>query len=222
MLTRDQETGGLVTARQVSPNYPDYLWYPQVLLNSTHFGEYLARKLILEKSRVEKTEAVKSNEVNGNGEEADKVEKEKKEKALELFIIKEIIEKDMGIADYTAEEVDAIKASLGNGEQLLYVLNNMILVRSQTGWTTHGHSAVDVNIYGYTNSKVLAAELYQSHPYTGLLGNHENIEIGAFMAKITGADLDLVTEKIKGIKHSPLAAVHAEEHEHLLDNLRVV
>lgn len=175
--TSDHETGGLVTARQVSPTYPDYLWYPGVLLNCTHSGEYLANKIT-------------------NFKDAH---------SFESFLIKEVLEGDMGIYDYTNEEVSLIKQSANNPANLLYVLNNMISLRSQTGWTTHGHSAVDVNIYAHTNSERIRRQLLQSQPYSGLLGNHENIEIGAFMQKITNVDLKKVTELIKNTKHSPSA-----------------
>ena len=175
--TSDHETGGLVTARQVSPTYPDYLWYPGVLLNCTHSGEYLANKIT-------------------NFKDAH---------SFESFLIKEVLEGDMGIYDYTNEEVSLIKQSANNPANLLYVLNNMISLRSQTGWTTHGHSAVDVNIYAHTNSERIRRQLLQSQPYSGLLGNHENIEIGAFMQKITNVDLKKVTELIKDTKHSPSA-----------------
>jgi alkaline phosphatase len=175
--TSDHETGGLVTARQVSPSYPDYLWYPGVLLNCTHSGEYLAHKIT-------------------NFKDAH---------MFDSFLIKEVLEGDMGIYDYTNEEISLIKQSANNPAVLLYVLNNMISVRSQTGWTTHGHSAVDVNIYAHTNSKRIRHQLLQSQPYSGLLGNHENIEIGAFMQKITNVDVKKVTELIKDTKHSPSA-----------------
>lgn len=173
--TSDHETGGLVTARQISPNYPDYLWYPQVLLNSSHSGEYLAKKVV---------EAKRSGMFDAT--------------VLGLYIAKEVIEKDMGIASYSKEEVDSICDLSDKPDQLLYFLNNMISVRSQTGWTTHGHSAVDVNIYTHTNSDRINAKLYNRAPYTGLLGNHENIEIGTFMEKLTGVNLHKITKLVQG------------------------
>lgn len=179
--TSDHETGGLVTSRQVSPSYPDYLWYPNVLLNSTHSGEYLTKKILLKKQ----SEGVTAE-------------------ALASFIEKEIVEGDMGITDYTEKELAEIQESASvSAEKLLYYLNNMISVRSQTGWTTHGHSAVDVNIYAYSNSKRINDLLYQRDPFTGLLGNHENTEIGSFMESLTGVDLKKVTEMLKGTKHHP-------------------
>lgn len=182
ILTSDHETGGLVTARQITPNYPDYLWYPQVLLNSTHSGEYLTRKILGKKRHF------------GTGFNAAE---------FAHFIANEILVSDMGITDYTEGEIQQIAHLTSAPELLLYFLNNMISVRSQTGWTTHGHSAVDVNIYAYSNSDYINEKLYERDAYTGLLGNHENIEIGTFMESITGVSLDFVTDLIKDTKHSP-------------------
>ena len=39
--TSDHETGGISVGRQVSLEYPEYLWYPEVLANATHSTEYL-------------------------------------------------------------------------------------------------------------------------------------------------------------------------------------
>lgn len=176
--TSDHETGGLVTARQVSPSYPDYLWYPHVLLNSSHSGEYLARKVV---------ETKRSGKFSSE--------------TFSLYVAKEVVEKDMGIAEYTQEEIEQICSLSTTPDQLLYFLNNMISVRSQTGWTTHGHSAVDVNIYAHSNSERINSKLYRRAPYTGLLGNHENIEIGLFMESLTGVNLEKVTELVKGSNH---------------------
>lgn len=187
--TSDHETGGLVTARQVTPNYPDYLWYPQVLLNCTHSGEFSTRKIVGKKRAM--------------GEEIDAT-------AFHKFIAEEIVESDMGILDYSDEEVLQISKYSSSPELLLYFLNNMVSQRSQTGWTTHGHSAVDVNIYAYSNSEYINSKLYRRDAFMGLLGNHENIEIGRFMETITGVDLDHVTSLLKDTKHSPGAAIMEE------------
>lgn len=176
--TSDHETGGLVTARQINENYPDYLWYPEVLLNSSHSGEYLAKKIVQYKHKDD-------------------------EAKFDKFIASEILESDLGIKSYSKEEVELIRAKASAPNDLLYVLNNIVSVRSQTGWTTHGHSAVDVNIYAHTNSAGIKAKLHSHGAYEGLLGNHENIEIGAFFASITGVDLDSVTELVKKTEHAP-------------------
>lgn len=186
ILTSDHETGGLVTARQISPEYPEYLWYPQVLADSKHSGEHVARKL---------------SAFHRENSDA---------KKLAPFIAK-TVEKDLGISDYTEAEVEAVKnAVLSNPANVLYVLNDMVSVRSETGWTTHGHSAVDVNIYAYSNSESINRQLYSHKPFHGLLGNHENIEIGAFMERITGVDLSAVSAKIQDADHGPRGVVKDE------------
>ena len=177
LSTSDHETGGLAASRQVSPSYPDYLWYPEVLFNSSHSGEYLAHKVM----------ASKPNDVA----------------LVDDFISNEIFVKDMGINNASPEELETVKQALGSESQLLYTLNNMISVRSQTGWTTHGHSAVDVNIYAYTNSEDIRSKLYSPIENEGLLGNHENIELGRFMETFTGVDLDNISEMVKSIEHHP-------------------
>lgn len=195
--TSDHETGGLVTSRQISPAYPDYVWYPEVLLNSSHSGEYLARKVVQAR----------------NAEAYD-------QDTFSSFVTKTIVEQDMGIVDYTKEEIDALCKLATNAELVLYFLNNMISVRSRTGFTTHGHSAVDVNIYSYSNSKRVDDLLYQRPSYSGLLGNHENIEIGTFMERFANVDLKKVTELVKDVAHSPLTkntGFEAEGIHHLQD-----
>lgn len=181
--TSDHETGGLVTARQVNDNYPDYLWYPDVLLNCTHSGEYLAAKL---------------------------TQHQLSDTAFRRFA-ESVVAHDMGVVPEQAE-IDAIVALRHQSEKLLYFLNNMISVRSQTGWTTHGHSAVDVNIYAHTNSEYIRAALAEGD--YRLAGNHENTEIGAFMEHIARVDLELVTTKLKGTHHSPGAAAMAHDSMH--------
>jgi alkaline phosphatase len=62
----------------------------------------------------------------------------------------------------------------------------MISRRSQTGWSTHGHSAADVNIY--SNDPVRAKKL---------VGNHENTEVGAFLRDYLGVDVEGVTRELR-------------------------
>lgn len=164
--TSDHETGGLATARQLTPSYPDYAWYPSALLNATHSGEYLNRKV-----------------ASYEGDD------------LESFVKSEILEKDLGILDYDSTEVENI---IKNKASSHYTLNDIVSRRSQTGWSTHGHSAVDVNIYAYSNKKHAMYELYEN-----LGGNHENIEIGQFMVDFVGVDLEHITDKIQRTQVRP-------------------
>ncbi|SCV03223.1 LAME_0H08702g1_1 [Lachancea meyersii CBS 8951] len=166
--TSDHETGGLVTAKQVSKAYPEYVWYPQVLSATHHSGEYLSKLLL-----------------RFSGE--DKVD----------FVEKTIFEKLMGIFDYTKEDTDELLNLTSIGE-LNDKLNGMISTRAQIGWTTHGHSAVDVNIYAYANRQKTWYRLLDN-----LQGNRENTDVGQFMADYLELDLQKVTQMIKKTKHSP-------------------
>ncbi|KAG7193570.1 uncharacterized protein KQ657_000639 [Scheffersomyces spartinae] len=179
--TSDHETGGLALSRQVSPAYPDYLWYPEVLLNSTHSGEFLAHLLF------DYYQSQSSDDTP----------------ALTSYITKQVVENLMGITDWTQTDIDRIMTNIMNVNELMYVLNDMISVRAQLGWSTHGHSAIDVNIYAYTNSPAIEEQLKHNGAYDGLSGNHENIEIGRFMESLTGVNLDHVSLLLKKTNHKP-------------------
>ncbi|SCU85074.1 LADA_0D05556g1_1 [Lachancea dasiensis] len=166
--TSDHETGGLVTAKQNSKAYPEYIWYPEILSNSKHSGEYLGKKLL----------AYKGNHKS-------------------QFIEETIFEKGMGINDYKKEDTEELMKLTSSGE-INDKINGMVSTRAQIGWTTHGHSAVDVNIYAHSNRQKTWYNILES-----LLGNHENTEIGQFMANYLDLDLDKVTDLIKKTKHSP-------------------
>lgn len=183
--TSDHETGGLTAARQVTPEYPEYVWYPEVLAQATHSGEYVQRKI-----------------VGFEGSHADK----------RRFIERDIMHRTLNITDYTAKEIDML-ARETDGNKVQDILNRMVSVRAQVGWTTHGHSAVDVNIYGYANTKRAWYDLLDH-----LQGNHENTEIGAYMEQYLQLDLDEVTERIANITHAPgkgasVESVGAELHD---------
>ncbi|KAL1997954.1 hypothetical protein VTN02DRAFT_351 [Thermoascus thermophilus] len=164
--TSDHETGGLAAARQLHKSYPDYKWLPGVLANASHSSEYLHDKL---------TRYLRGDD----GKPLDT-------RARRRYVREELLEKDLGVTDATADEVDAIL------EQdpywpASYVFADIVSRRAQVGWSTH---AVDVNIY--------ASSIKDAWP---LVGNHENTEIGAFIAHYLDLDLHNVT---KQLQHSGL------------------
>lgn len=181
--TSDHETGGLVTARQVTETYPEYIWLPEILANSSHSGEYI-KKLICE--------------YNGNS------------KSKQTYIEKEIMEKHLGILDYSDKEIKSILHET-DANKIQDLINTMISFRAQIGWTTHGHSAVDVNIYAYSNRKTRWYDILDH-----LQGNHENIEIGAYMAKYLDLDLEKTTSLVSNTTHSP--GIKATEFEKTYDS----
>lgn len=82
------------------------------------------------------------------------------------------------------------------------VLADVISRRAQVGWTTHGHSGVDVNIYGSAGTCKLG-------------GNHENTEVGEFLRDYLQVDVDAITKELKkkGVNRVDAAGVSKVEYE---------
>ncbi|KAF4612807.1 hypothetical protein G7Y89_g15566 [Cudoniella acicularis] len=152
--TSDHETGGLAVARQIHPSYPQYLWYPEVLSNVSSSAEHSARRL--------------RAHVASGGER------------LYDFISIELVQKGLGIMD--ASEIE-LKSILDAPQLSTYSFADMISRRAQIGWSTHGHSAVDVNIYGSAGSEPLR-------------GNHENTDVGKFLREYLAVDVNAITDEL--------------------------
>jgi alkaline phosphatase len=169
IATSDHETGGLSVARQLKPppSYPHYGWYPASLANVSHSASYLAHKL------------------NDDWFEADK---------RKPYINKKYVQKGLGIWDATDEELDLL---IDNPEFAVYYFADMVNRRAQIGWATHGHSAVDVNIYGYGDIDALR-------------GNHENTDVGKFLREYLDVDVDAITKELN--KKRPSLSSASENH----------
>ncbi|KAF7512636.1 hypothetical protein GJ744_000897 [Endocarpon pusillum] len=163
--TSDHETGGLAVGVQLTDEYPHYHWFPEVLANASHSAEYLQHKWF--------------QWLREEGSNADFF-------AQGQYIRETLIEDGLGISDVSDEEVDAIIHATPL-KPPAYLFANMISRKAQVGWTTHGHTAVDVNIY---------ASSPQHAPQ--LVGNHENTDIGKFIAEYLDLDLEPLTEELKG------------------------
>ncbi|KAI0912937.1 alkaline phosphatase [Ustulina deusta] len=159
VATSDHETGGLAVARQLNANYPQYLWYPQVLANATASSEHLARRL---REHIAKSD--------------DSIEE------LKNYINEELVIPGLGISDATEEELTALVLY---PELAQPAFAEMTSIRAQIGWSTHGHSAVDVNIYS------------SGGPGTDALrGNVENTDVGEFLSRYLNVDVDAVTKEL--------------------------
>jgi alkaline phosphatase len=141
---------------ELHADYPQYIWYPEVLANVSNSAEYLARRLRAEMA---------ASPLQGN--------------ELKKHINERFVQSGLGIQDATDGELQYI---IDNPSS--YFLADMISQRAQIGWSTHGHSAVDVNIYGTSGSSFLG-------------GNHENIDIGKFMRNYLNVQVDGITEELK-------------------------
>ncbi|KAI1497771.1 alkaline phosphatase [Biscogniauxia marginata] len=162
VATSDHETGGLSVARQVNSEYPNYLWYPAVLANASVSSELLARRL--------RGHIAKSSSENNS---IDKLKK---------YINEELVIPGLGISDASDEELTTL-ASRPDLSQPTFA--NMISVRAQIGWSSHGHSAVDVNIYS------------SGGPGTDAIrGNVENTDVGKFLRDYLKVDVDAITKEL--------------------------
>ena len=57
--------------------------------------------------------------------------------------------------------------------------------RALVGWTTYGHTAVDVNLYAYGPGS------------EALRGHHDNTDVGRFVIDSLGLDVDAVTRELR-------------------------
>lgn len=179
--TSDHETGGLATARQLHEEYPDYLWYPGVLANTSHSAAYLSREYHDHLNTEAKT---RSTDLSTSSEN------------LNAYL-KHLLKKSMGINDPSLDEIESL---VTKPERAAYTFADMVSRRAQTGWSTHGHSGADVNIYSS-----------DPHAASALVGNHENTEVGDFLRSYLGLneEVEKVTAELK--KH--MKSLDSSEHE---------
>jgi alkaline phosphatase len=145
---------------ELHSSYPEYLWHPSPLANASHSAEHLAlsyTKFLL---------------TNPSPSESDKTS-----------FIRDSITKGLGIFDATDTEISSLVSDPGTA---LYQYADMVSRRSQTGWSTHGHSAADVNIYSSDPKAAMA-----------LVGNHENTEVGDFLREYLGVDVEAITKELR-------------------------
>lgn len=89
----------------------------------------------------------------------------------------------LGITDARDEE---LKKLASDPEHAIWTFADMISRRARIGWSTHGHSAVDVNVY--SSGGPHAEDIH---------GNVENTEIGKFLRNYLAVDTAAVTEELK-------------------------
>lgn len=93
------------------------------------------------------------------------------------------ISSGLGIHDTSDAEIQEL---LDHPPFAAWIFADIISRRSQTGWSTHGHSALDVNIYA-SDPQAAAA----------LVGNHENTEVGKFLRDYLNVDVDEITKELR-------------------------
>ena len=114
--------------------------------------------------------------------QASKIDPETEKQTLKNWVNTHLVIQGLGITDARSSELDKL---LANAEDATYVFSEMISVRAHVGWTTHGHSAVDVNIYSSGGPRPAA-----------LRGNVENTDVGKFLREYLEVDVDTITGEL--------------------------
>ena len=146
-----------------------------MLVNATHSAENLAHQL---SEHVKGQESTKADDVS--------------------FVRETLLQEGLGVYDATDEEVNRL-IDQSDPWPASYLFADIISRRAQIGWTTHGHSAVDVNIYASSPDRVKA-----------LIGNHENTEVGKFLSDYLDVDLKKITQELKD--HASAQHQHQGQH----------
>jgi len=161
VATSDHETGGLALALQAPGELPVYNWHPSVLAKANASSEYLAYLLV-------------EHMATSQGETEDE---------LRHWIKTDLVRGYLGIHDALEVEINALAS---NPAAAIHTFARMVSLRARIGWSTHGHSAVDVNVYS------------SGGPGTERIrGNVENTEVGEFLRDYLEVDVDAITKELR-------------------------
>lgn len=102
--------------------------------------------------------------------------------SLKNWINTKLVIPKLGITDAREHELQQLASS---PETALVTFSDMISLRAHVGWSTHGHSAVDVNIYSSGGPGTEA-----------IRGNVENTDVGKFLREYLNVDVDDITKEL--------------------------
>lgn len=165
----DHETGGLSLGRDIDGE-GIYAWEPEALDRVTASHGVILDSLAQAVTQVPAPE-----------EGHDPVVEEVMAPVLEHFT---------GITDLTDSEVTRLREEARSPYALNFVLSDIIGRRAIVGWTTRGHTAVDVHLHAFGPG------------YTRFTGNHDNTYVGATLADLLGLDLDALTATLRDAQTS--------------------
>jgi len=161
----DHETGGLSLGRDIKKEdgvTGVYAWHPEVLhrIQGSHGAMFDAA----------------GKGWNALGEDATQSDS--------VAVITDVLADMAAIDDVTAAETEALGNQTGS-YGLNYVISDIIGRRAVIGWTTRGHTAVDVNLYAFGPG----SEHFR--------GNMDNTRVGEILAMLMDADLDALTSDLR-------------------------
>lgn len=119
------------------------------------------------------------------------------EDELRRWIKNDLVRGRLGIYDALEVEINALAS---NPAAAVQAFARMVSLRARIGWSTHGHSAVDVNVYS------------SGGPGTERIrGNVENTEVGEFLREYLEVDVDSITKELRQKMKSSEPPLVAEE-----------
>ncbi|ORZ27648.1 alkaline-phosphatase-like protein [Lobosporangium transversale] len=174
--TSDHETGGFTLGLQVDPKiYPEYLWRPEVIERAKLSTEILTMKLMAFHANEPKVKSAHSQE---------------RRRRVEHYVSTEILERGLGIKDPSMDEIESLADPTVRSADVMRFLSRAISRRASLGWTTMGHTGVDVNLYAKGSPDI------GKYTMDKLRGNHENTDIGNFMSWFLDLNLKDVTDRL--------------------------
>ncbi|WFD03044.1 alkaline phosphatase [Malassezia obtusa] len=173
LSTADHECGGLTLADQ-RPEDEDgeYAWFPDQLFGAKHSTEYLSAMFLEESKNMTSSEKLK-------------------------YMKETIVEENLGMHNVTDAEIKrAVELSRADDDGLALTiwLASIVNWRAHIGWTTTGHSGVDVNLYLHTKNQTEGF-------LRNFRANHENTWISKFTASFLDLDLQSVTDRLNNGSH---------------------
>jgi alkaline phosphatase len=155
----DHETGGLVIGKDVMVNgkrtNPD--WRPEAIQRAKMSALRAAEKTIAFK-----------------GDAA----------ARKAYVQNEILAKGFGIQNASAQDIQATLVDTTDARALAEVFGDIVSKEAYLGWTTHGHSAIDVPLYAFGRESAQ------------LRGSHKHTDLNKFVVDFLGLNLNAVTSRL--------------------------
>lgn len=104
------------------------------------------------------------------------------------FLVSEILP-EMGLADATDAEINTIVSASNPVSEILSLISS----RAGVHWSTGGHTASDITLFGYAAGD--KADSFKAQ----LSGNFDNTELPRIIEKVLGGDVDLdaTTERLR-------------------------
>ncbi len=89
-----------------------------------------------------------------------------------------------GLDNPTAAEISLITNATNTAKEKMFAVSDVLSRRVRVGWSTRGHTGIDVNVYAYGPQSTL------------FYGNQENTDLGNKVAQIFGLNLQSITRQL--------------------------